>query len=113
MTLIELFSDYIVNRKDLKEYVQKRKYLNERGEFNDIKLTTAQENLDKLKKEDLKTYEHMYMILDKIIKADRGHYVEYPINFIKAILKMYRGHATPQDVCSEYAKELTHRYHDA
>ncbi len=113
MTLVELFTNYIVNRKDLRDYVDERKTLNERGEFNDIKLITAQENLERLKKEDLMTYEQMYMILDKIIKADRGHYVEYSINFIKAILKMYRGHATPEDVCKEYAKELTHRYNDA
>ncbi|WP_373070810.1 hypothetical protein [Sulfurimonas sp.] len=113
MTLVELFTDYIVNRKDLKDYVEERKTRNERGEFNDTKLLTAQENLDRLKKEDLKTYEQMYMILDKIMKADRGHYVEYSINFTKAILKMYRGHATPEDVCKEYAKELNHRYHDA
>ena len=46
--------------------------------------------------EDLKTYEQMYMVLDKVIKADRGHSVEYPINFIKAVLRMYRGHATPE-----------------
>jgi predicted nuclease with TOPRIM domain len=113
MTLVELFADYIENRKDLREYVEKRKELNERGEFNDTKLITAQENLERLKKENLKTYEQMYMILDKIIKSDTGYYVEYHINFIKAILKLYRGHATPEDVCNAYAKEIKHRYRDA
>lgn len=113
MTLVELFTDYIVNRKDLRKYVEERKTLNERGEFNDTKLITAQENLEKLKKDDLKTYEQMYMILDKIIKDDRGHYVEYSIDFTKAILKMYNGHSTPKEVCEEYQKELTHRYNDA
>jgi hypothetical protein len=113
MTLVELFTDYIVNRKDLRDYVEQRKKLNERGEFNDTKLITAQENLDRLKREDLKTYEQMYMILDKIIKEDRGYYVEYCIDFTKAILKMYTSSATPQDICKNYANELKHRYHDA
>lgn len=113
MTLIELYTDYIVNRKDLREYVETRKQRNERGEFNDTKLLLAQDNLERLKKEDLKTYEQMYMILNKIIKSDYGHYVEYSIDFTKAILKLYRGHASPQDVCEEYARELKHRYSDA
>jgi hypothetical protein len=26
---------------------------------------------------------------------------------------MYRGHATPEDICKEYARELKHRYNDA
>ncbi len=113
MTLVELFTDYIVNRKDLRDYVQERKKLNERGEFNDAKLIKAQENLDRLKKEDLKTYEQMYMILDKIIKADKGYFVEYCIDFTKATLKMYSSNATPQEICKDYANDLNHRYSGA
>ena len=41
MRLIDLFSDYIRNKKDLLEYIEKRKDINERGEFNDEKLRLA------------------------------------------------------------------------
>ena len=32
--LIDVFTDFIRNKKDLREYVEKRKRINERGEFN-------------------------------------------------------------------------------
>ena len=39
------------NKKSLKDYVEIRKTLNERGEFNDAALIQAEENLERLKKE--------------------------------------------------------------
>ena len=51
MSLIELFTDYVLNRKNLKEYVELRKTIHERGEFNDSKLIQAEENLQRLKSE--------------------------------------------------------------
>lgn len=54
MSLIETFTDYVLNRKSLKEYVEVRKTINERGEFNDAKLIQAEENLQRLKKKNPK-----------------------------------------------------------
>lgn len=113
MSLIELFTDHIRNRKSLKDYVELRKTLNERGEFNDSKLLQAEANLQRLKKEKPEIYEKMYEILEEICRLDRGHRVEYPINFTQEVLKMYDGRMTPEQVCEGYERVLHHRYRDA
>ncbi len=114
MLLIELFSDYIFNRKDLREYVQVRKDINERGEFNDQMLVRAQENLERLKKEDSEVLELMYKTLDKYVKDNRDIPVEYPINFTRAILTLYKGNGkTPRKVYENYNNGLNHHSHDA
>ena len=113
MTLIEIFTDYVVNRKSLKYYIEKRKTLNERGEFNDEQLLQAQENLDKLILEDSETLEEMYGVLGEIIRLDRGHFVEYPIDFIREILSISKKSKTPQAALENYKEILTHKYQDA
>lgn len=113
MSLINIFTDYIVNKKDLNDYVEVRKTLNERGEFNDKLLQKAEENLQRLKKEDEKTYNLMYEVLYEIIRRDIGHTVEYPINFVKEILKMYENGRSPTQVYEEYKRSLEHSYKDA
>jgi len=113
MTLIEIFTDYVVNRKSLKEYVEVRKNLNERGEFNDTKLIQAEENLQRLKQEDPEIYESMYETLDEIFKRDEGDIVEYPINFIREILKLYKGDMTAKKLYQEYRRSLDHHFHGA
>lgn len=110
MRLIDQFIDYIVNRKDLRNYIELRKTLHERGEFNDAKLLQIQENLERLRTEDPKTLEIMYETFAQIMKEDRGHYVEYPLNFAREILRMYSAGNTPQKVCSDYQKTLEHHY---
>ena len=110
MRLIDHFIDYIVNKKDLRNYVELRKTLHERGEFNDAKLIRIQTNLERLKLEEPEILERMYQILSQIIKEDRGHYVEYPLNFAREILRMYVPGNTPQKVCDDYQKTLEHAY---
>ena len=113
MTLIETFTDYVVNRKSLKEYVEVRKSMNERGEFNDASLLQAQENLDRLKKENSKTLENMYKTLDEVFERDMGHHVEYPIDFIRIVLSIGQHGVTPEQACQEYQNILEHHFHDA
>ncbi len=113
MLLIELFSDHVFNRKSLADYVEIRKSINQRGEFNDQLLIRAEENLQRLKKEDNKVYEMMYETLKEYQKLDRGCSVEYPINFITEILKLYKNHKTPQKVYEDYKNGLTHYLADA
>ena len=113
MTLIEIFTDYVINKKSLIEYVELRKTLNERGEFNDATLILAQENLDRIAKEDPETLNEMYAILFEIIKLDRGHFVEYPLDFIREILKLYKNNTTPKDILKNYKEILTHKYSGA
>ncbi len=113
MTLIELFTDYIVNKKSLVEYVKIRKTLNERGEFNDEKLLQAQKNLDRLAQEDKEILDEMYAILFEIIRLDRGHFVEYPLDFIREILKVYKNGTQPKDILKSYKEILTHKYSGA
>lgn len=113
MKLIDVFTDYIVNRKSLRDYVEVRKGIDGRGEFNDETLLQIQDNLDRLKAEDPKTLDEMYKILNEIIKLDRGHAVEYPIDFAKEILKMHKMSVRPKDVLESYKQILTHKYHDA
>ena len=112
MTLIETFTDYVLNRKSLKDYVQYRKTTNERGEFNDAKLIQAQENLDRLKNEEPEVYEAMYTTLDAIYAHDSGLTIEYPLEFVLQILKMYTGSLTPQNIHEEYTRVLEHYHHN-
>ncbi|MBU1657463.1 hypothetical protein KKG72_00210 [bacterium] len=113
MTLINIFTDYVVNQKSLKDYVEVRKTLHERGEFNDSLLIKAQDNLDRLKQEDEEIYNGMYKVLREIIKKDEGYFVEYPINFIKEVLVMYEHGMTPKKVYEEYKRSLKHRSNNA
>ncbi len=113
MRLIDLFSDYIRNKKDLNEYIEKRKGINERGEFNDDKLRLAAQKLERLKKEYPEIYDGMHETLEEYYRQDEGHYVEYPINFLKQILMMFETHSTPEDIYKSYKKGLNHRCRDA
>ncbi|MDD2789346.1 MAG: hypothetical protein PHU40_01645 [Sulfurimonas sp.] len=109
MSLINIFNDYIVNKKSLKHYIEVRKTLNERGEFNDALLAKAQDNLDRLKIEDEAIYNGMYDVLAEIIKKDEGYFLEYPINFTREVLKLYENGNTPQKVYEEYKRTIGHR----
>src|SRR3989339_1103401 len=111
MSLIETFTDYVRNRKSLKEYVEVRKTINERGEFNDAKLIQAEENLERLKNEDPEVYEGMYETLAKVYARNAGLSIEYPIDFIRQILKMYKDSHTPKQVYEEYKRVLEHYHH--
>lgn len=113
MTLIEIFTDHVVNRKSLKDYVEIRKGLHEHGEFDDELLIQAEDKLQRLKKVDREIYEKMYAILDEVIRRDTGHTVEYPINFIREVLKIYQGGLSAKQVCEEYERVLEHHFHDA
>ncbi|MFA5215853.1 hypothetical protein [Sulfuricurvum sp.] len=112
MSLIELFTDYVLNRKSLKEYVELRKTIHERGEFNDAKLIQAEENLQRLKQEEPAIYEGMYDTLAKIYTKNAGLSIEYPLDFIRQILKMYKNSLTPAQVYEEYKRVLEHYHHD-
>ncbi len=112
MSLIETFTDYILNRKNLKEYVEVRKTIHERGEFNDAKLIQAEENLQRLKKEEPEVYEGMYETLAKIYARGAGLTIEYPLDFIRQILRMYKTSLTPTQVYEEYKRVLEHYHHD-
>lgn len=110
MYLIELFTDYVRNRKSLKDYVEVRKTINERGEFNDAKLIRAEENLQRLKSENPEIYEKMYEVLEEVFRRDAGHRVEYPIDFIREVLKLNTGSYTPEKLYEEYRCILKHKY---
>ena len=113
MTLIEIFTDYVFNRKDLRKYVEERKNVNERGEFNDATLILAQENLERLKKEELGIYTFMYVTLQEYVNLNNGQTIEYPINFIREISKLYRKGYTPKKMYENYKSGLKHYHHDA
>jgi len=113
MTLIELFSDYVRNEKSLKEYVEKRKTINTRGEFNDKTLFQAAEDLERLKKEEPEIYALMHETLDTYYKENNGHFVEYPIDFIRQILKIYQNNIPAKKVYECYLKGLNHECRDA
>jgi hypothetical protein len=112
MSLIELFTDHVLNRKSLKSYVESRKTIHERGEFNDASLIRAEENLQRLKTEEPEIYEGMYETLAKIYARNAGLSIEYPIDFIRQILKMYKDSHTPKQVYEEYKRTLEHYHHD-
>ncbi len=112
MTLIELFTDYVRNKKSLKEYVEKRKHINTRGEFNDITLIQAEEDLQKLKKEEPEIYLLMYKKLEEYYHNDNGHIIEYPIDFVREILKIYQKGIPAIKVYECYSKGLHHECRD-
>ncbi len=112
MSLIETFTDHILNRKSLKDYVEIRKTIHERGEFNDASLIRAEENLQRLKTEEPEIYEGMYATLDAIYKRNAGLTIEYPLDFIRQILKMYKNSLSPQQVLEEYQRVLEHYHHN-
>jgi len=113
MRLIEIFTDHVVNRKSLKEYVEIRKNIHERGEFNDMTLMEAEDFLQRLKTEDNETYEAMYATLNEIMRRDEGHYVEYPLDFIRQILRIYRDGVPAKKVLENYRQVLDHHYQSA
>jgi predicted nuclease with TOPRIM domain len=113
MTLIEIFTKYVRDKKDLKEYVEKRKTINTRGEFNDKTLRQAADDLLRLKKENPEIYEKMYKTLDEYYMRDEGHTVEYPIDFIRQILKIYQQGIPAEKVYECYKKGLNHSCRDA
>lgn len=113
MLLIEAFTDHILNKKSLNDYVQYRKSTTERGEFNDAKLLQAQENLERLKNESPEVYEEMYNVLSEIYKRNRGLSVEYPLDFVRQILRMYKNSLSVEEICEEYKRILDHYHHDA
>lgn len=112
MSLIEIFTDHILNRKSLKDYVEIRKTINERGEFNDAKLIKAEENLQRLKHEEPEIYEGMYETLARIYAQNSGLTIEYPLDFVRQILRMYKDSHTPRQVYEEYKRVLEHYHHD-
>ena len=113
MTLIEIFTDHVVNRRSLKDYVEIRKKLNERGEFNDTSLLQAEEILQRLRDEKSETLEQMYKTLDEVYRRDLGHKVEYPIDFIKQILRIGQHGKTAEQVYQEYRRMIEHHFNDA
>lgn len=112
MSLIEIFTDYVLNKKSLIEYVELRKEINERGEFNDTSLIQAEETLKKLQTECPEVHAEMYKILTKIYERNSGFSVEYPIVFIRQILRMYTDSLAPNQICEEYRRILEHYHHD-
>jgi len=113
MTLIELFTDYIRNKKSLKEYVEERKNYHTRGEFSDQTLIKAEDYLQRLKREKPEIYDLMYETLEQYYEEDNGHFVEYSLNFIRQILKIYEGGIPAQKVYEVYNEGLKHQYCDA
>lgn len=113
MLLIEIFTDTILNKKNLKDYVKIRKENNKRGEFDDASLMRAEENLQRLKNKNPEIHDAMYETLAKIYERNIGLTLEYPIDFIRQILKMYNGSLTPCQVYEEYQRVLNHYHHNA
>ena len=113
MTLIEIFTEYVRNQKDLTEYVEERKRINTRGEFNDKTLLQAQNDLQRLKEDNPEIYTLMYETLDEYYTRDEGHIVEYPIDFIRQVLKIYQQNVSAQKVYECYKKGLNHECRDA
>ena len=107
--LIEIFTDFIRNKKDLREYVAIRKDIHERGEFNDMKLIQIQENLERLQKENPEIYTKMYEVLEEIFKRDEGNFIDYPLDFAREILKMFKLQSL-ESIYEEYKAVLDHKY---
>ena len=55
----------------------------------------------------------MYRVLDQIIRRDEGYNAEYPVNFIRQILRIYQGGIPARNVLENYRQELEHHFHDA
>jgi hypothetical protein len=107
--LIEIFIDYIRNRKDLRKYVVKRKTIQERGEFNDVTLLQIQENLERLRVENPDIYEKMYEVLETVFENDAGQRVDYALNFARQMSKMFKN-KTPEEIYKQYKAVLKHKY---
>ena len=107
--LIEIFTDFIRNHKDLREYVEIRKTIHERGEFNDATLIHIQENLERLQREDPKIYEKMYAVLEAVFENDAGQRVDYPLDFARAIFQMFQNRSL-ETIYEEYKAILQHKY---
>lgn len=107
--LIEIFTDYIRNKKDLRDYVEVRKTMHERGEFNDATLIQVQENLERLEKENPEIYTKMYEVLEEIFKRDQGNHIEYSLDFAREILKMFQKQSL-ESIYEEYNAVLKHKY---
>lgn len=107
--LIEIFTDFIRNKKDLREYIEVRQGIRERGEFNDAKLLQIQENLERLKKENPEIYNGMYDILEEVFRRDEGDYFYYSLDFAKEILKMFKNQSL-ESIYKEYKAILDHKY---
>ena len=112
MMLIEIFSDYVFNQKDLREYVKLRAELNERGEFNDATLILAQENLERLKSENPKIYNAMYETLREYKRLRYNQPLEYPIDFIRIVSRLYKQRFTPEKMYANYKGGLDHHICD-
>lgn len=108
--LIDLFSDYIRNKKDLRTYVEERKMINERGEFNDLQLIRIQENLERLKKENSEIYSKMYEVLEEVYNKDEGNYIDYPLDFARVTLGMFQGNQSLENIYETYKAVLQHKY---
>ncbi len=107
--LIEIFTDFIRGRRDLREYVALRKTIQERGEFNDTTLIKIQENLERLEKENPQIYQKMYEVLEAVFENDAGQRVDYPLDFSRAILKMFKN-SSLESIYEEYKAILKHKY---
>ena len=55
----------------------------------------------------------MHNTLEEYYKRDEGHYVEYPINFLREILRMYENHVTIEQIYKSYKEGLDHHGRDA
>ena len=108
--LIDIFADYIRNKKDLRDYVELRKTINERGEFNNSQLIQIQENLEKLKKEHSEMLTKMYEVLEEIYQKDEGNYIDYPLDFARIILHIFDNNQSLDEIYTTYKAVLKHRY---
>lgn len=111
MLRIEIFTDYVKHRKSLKEYIAIRKMIHEQGEFDDASLIKAEENLLRLQREEPDVYDGMYATLEELYERNIGLTIEYPIEFIRQILKMYCNTLTPVQIYEEYKRVLDHYHH--
>jgi len=55
----------------------------------------------------------MHETLDKYYQADEGEPIEYPIDFIRQVLKIYQKGISAQKVYECYVKGLKHYCRDA
>ena len=113
MTLFELYTDYIRNKKDLSSYVEERKQYHTRGEFNDETILYAQECFNRLKQDNPEVYDLMYETLEQYCIRDEGLCMEYPITFTKEIMKIYNKNLDPIRVYENYKSGLDHHCQDS
>jgi hypothetical protein len=55
----------------------------------------------------------MYATLNAIYIRNSGLTIEYPLEFVHQILKMYTGSLSPRDIHAEYTRVLEHYHHNA